>query len=56
MSNLWKCQVCGKDSTAKEMLVDDNVFNSPIVQYGCPNCRNMNCMELVQEPPPKLNG
>ena len=45
---LWRCTNCGKETQQKKMLVDDNVFNSPVVQYGCPQCRHMNCMERVE--------
>lgn len=51
MNNLWKCSVCKKVTPEKDMLVDDSVFNSPTVQYGCPKCRNMNCMERVDDQP-----
>lgn len=46
---MWHCTNCGKDTPQNKMLVDDNVFNSATVQYGCPNCRAMNCMERVDE-------
>lgn len=44
---LWRCTNCGKVSPENKMLVDDRVQNSPVVQYGCPNCRAMNTMEYV---------
>ena len=48
-SPIWRCTNCGKETPQNKMLVDDNVRNSPVVQYGCPHCRNMNCMERVDE-------
>jgi len=44
---IWRCTNCGKDTPQNKMLVDTQVQNSPTVQYGCPQCRHMNCMELV---------
>jgi len=44
---MWRCVNCGKETPQNKMLVDSNVVNSPVVQYGCPHCRDMNCMERV---------
>jgi hypothetical protein len=57
MSNqpLWHCTNCGKDTPQNKVLLDDSVFHSPVIQYGCPNCRAMNTMERLLEVPPRLN-
>ena len=45
--SLWRCSVCEKVTQENKLLVDDRVQNSFYVQYGCPHCRNMNCMEYI---------
>lgn len=41
---LWRCTNCEKISPGDKLLVDEQVQNSFVVQYGCPYCRHMNCM------------
>jgi len=43
----WLCTNCGKISLWAKLLFDDQVVNSPVIQYGCPKCRHMNCMEYI---------
>ena len=44
---LWRCTNCEKVTPENKLLVDAQVTNSPVVQYGCPHCDHMNCMEFV---------
>jgi phage FluMu protein Com len=44
---LWRCTNCEKVTPENKLLVDAQVANSPVVQYGCPHCYHMNCMEFV---------
>ena len=44
---MWRCTNCNYVTPQNKMLVDSNVANSPVVQYGCPACKHMNCMERV---------
>ena len=44
---LWRCTNCEKVTPETKLLVDAQVQNSPFVQFGCPHCRDMNCMEYV---------